>query len=129
MKTTSYLSACFFFFTFLSASSAQPSFQQLANQLKAGDAAGLAQQFDGHVELFLSNAEGHFSKEVAQQKLQQFFQQNRPSSFSIMHKGAARGAESHYCIGKLQTQTGSLRLSIFLKKINGQYLIQEMRAE
>lgn len=124
----SFFSLVFFFATIASAL-AQPNFQRIATELKSGNTESLGNQFDEQVELFLEGSAGHFSRSAAKEKLQQFFLKNQPQSFALIHKGASRGADAHYCIGKLQTKGKSFRVSIFFRAINGRYLIQEMRAE
>lgn len=129
MRYSYWLFSILFSFSLLTQTYAQPNLQRLASELKAGDMASIGEQLDAQVELFLGGTDGHFAKADAKQKLQQFFQQNRPISFSVIHKGASRGANAHYCIGKLQTQGQTFRVSIFFREVNGRYLIQEMRAE
>jgi hypothetical protein len=57
--------------------------------------------------------------------LQSFFQNNGVKGFEVKHKGDNGG--SQFCIGTLQTRTGSYRTTVFMQTKNGKQLVKEIR--
>ncbi len=103
-----------------------PPFDKIASAIEKGDAADLASHFDKNVELTLPDNEGIFSKTQAEQLMKDFFIKYKPDSFKLMHKGGSEKT-AMYGIGVLMTGKGKFRLYIFVKKVNGKYLIQQLK--
>ncbi|HQU60253.1 MAG TPA: DUF4783 domain-containing protein, partial [Saprospiraceae bacterium] len=102
----------------------------LANITKAisdGDADALGQYFDQSVEVAVLEQEDVYNKAQAINVVRKFFAQNKPSSFSQVHKGASPNNDSQYCIGNLVAGGKTFRVYIYMKVNGGQFLIQELR--
>ena len=102
----------------------------LANITKAisdGDADALGQYFDQSVEVAVLEQEDVYNKAQAINVVRKFFAQNKPSSFSQVHKGASPNNDSQYCIGNLEEKKKTFRVYIYMKVNGGQFLIQELR--
>ena len=106
------------------------SFSNLAAISKAlseGNVAALEQYLDKQVEISILDKEDIYRKDEAVEVLKDFFAHNKPSTFSQIHQGASKGQDSQYCIGNLIANTGTFRVYIYLKVINGKHMIQELR--
>jgi hypothetical protein len=58
-----------------------------------------------------------------------FFNNNKPKSFSQVHKGTSRENSDQYCIGNLSASSGNYRVYLYLK-VNGTNMqIQEIRLD
>ena len=102
----------------------------LANITKAlseGNADALGQYFDQTVEIAVLDKEDVYNKAQAINVVRKFFSENKPSSFSQVHKGAPPNNDSQYCIGNLVAGGKTFRVYIYMKASGGQFLIQELR--
>jgi len=102
----------------------------LSNITKAiseGNADALGQYFDQTVEVAVLNQEDVYDKAQAINVVRRFFAENKPGSFSQVHKGASPNNDSQYCIGNLVAGSKTFRVYIYMKVSGGQYLIQELR--
>lgn len=99
----------------------------ISKALSEGNVAALEQYLDNQVEISILDKEDVYRKDEAVRVLKEFFSQNKPSSFSQVHQGASKGQDSQYCIGNLVANTGTFRVYIYLKVVNGKHLIQELR--
>ena len=68
-----------------------------------------------------------YSKSQAEMVVKDFFSTNNVTGFDIIHKGENAGSE--YCIGTLQTGSGTYRTTIFMKQKGGAQVLQELRFE
>ena len=104
-------------------------FKDIENAMALGNAKLLANYMSTSIEIEINGQEGIYSKSQAEQVLNKFFYKYPPRSFSLSHKGnsaaGARFAVGDYVTGKEHT----FRVTIFLKKIGEQYLIQEIEFE
>jgi len=103
-----------------------PPFDKIAVAIEKGNAADLAAHFDKNVELTIPGNEGIFSKSQAEQLIKGFFVKFKPESFKMMHKGGSEKT-AMYGIGVMTSSKGKFRLYIFVKKVNGKYLIQQLK--
>ena len=67
------------------------------------------------------------SKAQAQQIVGNFFSNNTPEGFSIIHQGGKEGAQ--FVIGNLITSKGNFRIYFLLKKNEGKEYIHQLRIE
>lgn len=95
--------------------------------MKTGNASAVAKYFDNSVEISMPAKSNSYSKSQAELVLKDFFASNPVKSFEIIHKGENAG--SQYCIGTLQTKTGSYRTTIFMKQKGEMQVLQELRFE
>ena len=56
-----------------------------------------------------------------------FFTKNKVSGFNVNHQG--KRDESSFVIGTLATTNGNFRVNCFLKKVQNQYLIHQIRID
>ena len=59
--------------------------------------------------------------------MQEFFTENKVSGFNVNHQG--KRDESSFVIGTLATTNGNFRVNCFLKKVQNQYLIHQIRID
>ena len=99
----------------------------ITRAISAGDADALGRFFDQTVEVAVMDEEDIYNKEQAIALLKTFFAKNPPKSFSQVHQGTSRGNDSQYCIGNLLTAASTFRVYIYMKVVDGRYIIQELR--
>ena len=95
--------------------------------IKSGNAAELAKYMNSTVELLLLEKEDFYKKAVAETILKDFFNAYHTKDFVIRHQGARNDAQ--YAIGNLETEKGSFRVYILLKKVDQELLIHIIRIE
>jgi len=93
--------------------------------LRTGNAAELARFFDDNVELTLPVKSDSYSRAQAQVIIKDFFSNNGVKNFELKHKGDSPGG--HYCIGTLQTKSGSFRAHVFMKAKGSKEVVKEIR--
>jgi hypothetical protein len=103
------------------------SLADITRAISSGDADALGQHFDQTVEIAILDQDNIYNKAQAIGVIRQFFSQNTPRSFSQVHQGTSKGADSQYCIGNLNTASGTFRVYIYMKSVGGKHLIQELR--
>lgn len=99
----------------------------ITKAISSGDASALGQYFDETVTVAIADQEDIYDKAGAINAVKQFFAKNQPKSFSQVHQGASKGADSQYVIGNLTTSGGTYRAYIYVKSNGGKALIQELR--
>ncbi len=99
----------------------------ITKAISSGDASALGQYFDETVTVAVADQEEIYDKAGAINAVKQFFAKNQPKSFSQVHQGASKGADSQYVIGNLATSGGTYRAYIYVKMNGGKSLIQELR--
>jgi hypothetical protein len=95
--------------------------------IKSGNAAELSKYMNSTVELLLLEKEDFYKKVVAETILKDFFNEYHTKDFVIRHQGARN--DSQYAIGNLETEKGSFRVYILLKKVDQELLIHIIRIE
>ncbi len=100
----------------------------VVNAIKAGNAAQVARSFDDKVALTMPDKSNSYNKAQAESILKAFFTANPVTGFMMVHRGNnADGSE--YCIGTLQTKTGTYRTTIFMKQKGSIDVLQELKIE
>ena len=95
--------------------------------IKSGNATELSKYMNSTVELLLLEKEDFYKKVVAETILKDFFNEYHTKDFVIRHQGARNDAQ--YAIGNLETEKGSFRVYILLKKVDQELLIHIIRIE
>jgi Domain of unknown function (DUF4783) len=95
--------------------------------IKSGNAAELSKYMNSTVELLLLEKEDFYKKVVAETILKDFFNEYHTKDFVIRHQGSRNDAQ--YAIGNLETEKGSFRVYILLKKVDQDLLIHIIRIE
>jgi hypothetical protein len=99
----------------------------IITSFKTGNAKELAKFFNSSIQLILLEKENLYSKEQAQQVLQNFFATHAPKNLTIIHEGGKD--ESKFAIGTLTTNNGIYRVTIYLKLEKNQLLIHKLIIE
>ena len=79
------------------------------------------------VNLVLQGRSTSVDKQKATAMMQEFFTENKVSGFNVNHQG--KRDESSFVIGTLATTNGNFRVNCFLKKVQNQYLIHQIRID
>jgi len=110
-------------------SNAQEIPDQIMSALAKGDAKEISKHFHSSVQLILLDSEGMYNREQAEQILRIFFSQHQPTDFTVRHEGGSLTKDSRFIIGILRTGKGIYRVSLFLKIIDGNLSIHQLRIE
>ena len=92
-----------------------------------GDASELSEYFNDNIELLIPQKSGIFSKSQAEMVLKDFFNQNPPKGFKIIHEGSRQNAS--FAIGNYTTNSGIFRLYFLTKNVDNKTLIHQLRIE
>jgi len=98
---------------------------QVAQALKAGNAAQLGTYFADNVDLTIGEVEEVFAKAKAVEQLTQFFQQNSVTDFHKLHQGKSDGG-LQYVIGNLSTRETDFRVSFYIKSTGDKEVVQQL---
>jgi Domain of unknown function (DUF4783) len=98
---------------------------EVIGALKDGKAAELGKYMDDNVEITLPDKSNSYSKAQAILVLKDFFDNNEVKTFEVKHKGDQNGGQ--YCVGTLQTKSGSYRTTVFMKTKTGSDYIKTIR--
>jgi hypothetical protein len=112
-------------FLLLSAFAVAANIDDVIASLRNGNASELAKQCDDTIEIKLPNKSDSYSRSQAAMIFQDFFQTNGVKNFDVKFKGDNGGTQ--YCIGTLQTKSGSYRTTFFMANRNGKQLVKEIR--
>ena len=89
---------------------------------KRGSSQELSKYMGGKVNLVLQGRSTNVDKQKATAMMQDFFTENKVSGFNVNHQG--KRDESSFIIA-----TGNFRVNCFLKKVENQYLIHQIRID
>lgn len=108
------------------AQTAEQVLTEVEGAIRAGDAAKLSTHFHATVEVTIGDKDAVYAANQARYVLQEFFEKNKVSSFSIPYKATSEG--TYYAVGAYVTTTGvNYDTNIFLKKNDGRYVIEQIR--
>jgi len=105
----------------------EPLPSKIVQAVKKGDAAELAPFLNSKVELVLPSKSGIFSKEQAHFILKSFFEDNKVTSFNIIHHGTRQNAT--FAIGQYNCPNENYRMYFLVKKNGEQTIIHQIRIE
>ncbi len=103
---------------------------EIVTSFDTGNSRLLAGYFNQNVELVVLDNDNVYSKAQAEQIVNNFFQNFKPSennAFTVIHNSGKEGAKS--VIGKLQTTKGTFRVYFLLKKNGDKEYIHQLRIE
>ncbi|HEV8285116.1 MAG TPA: DUF4783 domain-containing protein [Chitinophagaceae bacterium] len=109
----------------LSFTTQETSLDEVIVALKDGKAGELGKYMDDNVEISLPDKSNNYSKAQAILILKDFFDNNEVKSFEVKHKGDQNGGQ--YCVGTLQTKSGTFRTTIFMKTKTGKDFVKAIR--
>ena len=102
--------------------------EEMVNAFKKGEAESLKPYLADKVQFIV---EGNVSEPLVQKDaveyLKEFFEQNRPSEFSILHKSSRQ--ETGFFIAKLTTTERKLRVYCLFSTTAGELKINRMRID
>ena len=105
--------------------------QELPSGVITAFSRGSSQELNKYVgdkvNLVLQGRSINVDKQKATAMLQEFFTENKVSGFNVNHQG--KRDESSFVIGTLTTNKGNYRVNCFLKKMQNQYLIHQIRID
>lgn len=99
----------------------------IVNATRNGDAKKLAEYFNENIELVLPRKSGIFSKSQAEMVLKEFFVQNPPEGFRIIHEGSRQNAS--FAIGNYTSGKEVFRIYYLTKNANNKLFIHQLRIE
>ncbi len=103
------------------------SIDEVVSAMRTGNAAVLARFFDNTVEIELPSKSSSYSKSQAEQVMKEFFNNNVVQRFEVKFKSEKAG--NQYCIGNLQTKSGTFRTTIYMRQRGDALVVQEMKFE
>jgi len=104
---------------------AQEVFNPMKAALKDGDASALAKQFNQQIDVTINGNQATYSKSQAEIVFRDFFRDNPPSEFSIMHTGSSKGG-LQFAIGKYTSKKISYSVLMRVKETGNARLIHEI---
>lgn len=103
--------------------------ESIASAIRSGNAKELTRYFNTNVDLTILDNEGMYAKPQAEVVLQDFFNKNKPTEFSIKHKSAKPDGAQYY-IGTMRTSAGKeYQIYFLLKNGAGGLLVQSFNIE
>ncbi len=101
--------------------------QELAviNSLEQGQFYKMVQYLDTEIQLEIPQHEGSFSKQEAENKLNNFFNTEGAYSFSVIHQGCKK--QNQYIIGELKTKNNQYRMQLLIRNATSNPKIQQVR--
>jgi hypothetical protein len=130
MKATPYMSPIIavILCLLLSITARAQGFDNIVTAFKNGDAAAVAKNFEGNVEITIKTGTTSYSKSQAEMVLKSFFAAHKPKTFAVAHEGTSPQG-SKYFIGNLTSAAGNYRTYVYAKTVKSELVIQEIRFE
>jgi hypothetical protein len=100
---------------------------EILDAVSSGNAATLSKYFNSSLELTILDKEGVYSRTQAEMIVKDFFAQNIPKEFKILHQGGKE--TSKYAIGSLLSGSNNFRVTIFYKTEASGIFIHQFRIE
>lgn len=97
----------------------------MKNAIKSGDAPALSKQFNQQVDVTINGNQSTFSKEQAEQAMRDFFKDNPPTDFNIIHTGSSKGG-LQFAIGKYTSKKITYSVLMRVKETGNSKLIHEI---
>ena len=93
--------------------------------IKSGSSKEMSKYFNTNVDVTLDEKIETFSKTQAEYVFRDFFKNNPPNSFTIVHQGSSKGGLP-YAIGQYLSDDKTYRVWMRIKKSGDSYLIHEI---
>ncbi len=100
---------------------------QITKSLKSGNYESLSKHFNNSIEIIILSKEATYSKSQAKVIIKNFFAQNKPNDYIILHQGGP--SSSKYVIGNLTTSKGMFRVYYLIKTKDNKQFIHQLRFE
>lgn len=98
---------------------------QVRDAIKTGSSKEISRLFDSNLEMTLEGKMKNYSKSQAEFILKDFFKNNPPERFTIVHQGSSKSGLP-YAIGEYQSKTATFRVWVRIKKVEEAYFVHEM---
>lgn len=98
---------------------------EVKEAIKTGSSKEIAKFLNANVDVTLDGNMQSYSKTQAEFVLKDFFKNNPPSSFTIVHQGASKGGLP-YAIGQYISKDNTYRVWVRIKDTGNKYLIHEI---
>ncbi len=85
---------------------------QVATAMKTGNATEIAQHFSSRVEISILGESINYSREAAEKKLFEFFDQNQAEDYQQLEEEAESKVD--HVVGLLTTESGEYKVSYYL---------------
>ena len=92
---------------------------------KNGNAFKISAFFKDKIDLTILDESDLLGKLEAEKMIYDFFHEHDPSDFQILHEGESKSGQE-YTIGKLITNNGNFRVSIYVNKTQNSEYIQQI---
>ncbi len=96
--------------------------------MKTGNSRDLATHFIPNIDLTVKDNADVYSKAQAEQILRKFFNDHPPVDLVIEHSGVSKFGDKYF-IGILRTRSGYFRVTFFLKKMDDDFQVKQLRIE
>lgn len=104
---------------------AQDLFTNIKPILKAGDARQLAGYLNANIDITIGANRAPYSRAKAETVMRDFFRQNPPSDFTILHTGSSK-AGLRFAIGNYKSGKKEFSVLIRIRETEKSWLIHEM---
>ena|SRR6476661_7727173 len=125
MKKTFTLVSILFFIAATAFKPANRGLDEVIAALGSGNATELARYVDDNIEIGLPDKTDTDIRAQAVMIFRDFFANVGVRSFEVKHQGDNGGRQ--FCIGTLNTRTGTYRTTVFMTTKNGKQLVKEIR--
>ncbi len=114
-------------FLFVSVLCAQEASGGIAQAFRKGSSQELKAYLCDNVELVFQGKPQKANKQSAETQLEAFFNSNKVSGFTVNHEG--KRDDSSFIVGTLTTANGNYRVNCFLKRVQNNFLIHQIRID
>lgn len=105
--------------------SQKESIEEVRQAIKIGSSKEFANYFNVTIDVTLDNDIQTYSRTQAEYVFKDFFKNNPPSSFTIVHQGSSKGGLP-YAIGQYISNGQTYRVWMRIKGSGSKYLIHEL---
>ena len=96
--------------------------------IKTGNSKKLANYFNSSINLVILESNGVYTKKQSEIIIGDFFTDNKPSGFQIIHEG--KQLSSSFVIGRLKSSSGNIfRVYFLTQRLNNKNVITEFKIE
>ncbi|QSE98597.1 DUF4783 domain-containing protein [Fulvivirga lutea] len=126
MKSLKYILLFCLSLVFFSETHAQKeTIDDVKNAIKSGSSKEVSKHFDANVDVTIDSDIQTYSKIQAEYVFKDFFKNNPPTSFTIVHQGSSKGGLP-YAIGQYISNGQTFRVWMRIKSSGERYLINEI---
>lgn len=125
MKSYIFIILVFLFTSISLAFGQKETIEDVKNSIKAGNSKEMAKHFNSNVDVTIDAEIQTYSKIQAEYVFKDFFKNNPPSSFTIVHQGSSKGGLP-YAIGQYLSDDKTYRVWMRIKNSGDKYLIHEI---